>query len=113
MADKFIEWLKHKDNVWFLNFFYENYGIHKQTLQRIRSRSAKLDNALIMAKDWQEGKVADGALKRRFDKGFSLQMLAVNHDWKLSDNKNVKIEASEEVLGLWGKISPTEKLVNE
>jgi hypothetical protein len=63
--------------------------------------------------DWQEGKIVDGAMKRRFSDKISLAALAVNHGWKLSENRNVKIDATPEALGLFGKISPSEKLVNE
>lgn len=112
LADKFLDWFKNKDNVWYLNFFYEN-GVNKQTLQRIRLRSEKLDYALHIAKDWQEGKISDGALKRRFDPGFARSMLAAHHGLQITENKSVKIEATPEALGLFGKISPTEKLVNE
>jgi hypothetical protein len=111
LAIEFIEWFKHKDNVWYQLFFSERQ-ICKQSVAYLRTRSAKLDHAINAAMDWQEGKIVDGAMKRRFSDKISLAALATNHGWKLSENRNVKIDATPEAIGLFGKIAPTENLVN-
>jgi hypothetical protein len=96
-TDAFYEWMNDNSHaIYFKEFAFER-GYDPSKLMVFAERSEEFRQALAIAHEWQEMRLAKGGLDRTYAEGFTKFVLARNHGW--SDTKNINITSNGPVPG--------------
>jgi len=79
-AQAFLEWMNFPTSLYFKSFALER-GYSPQRLSEFAEKSEVFSEVLSRAKFWQESKLVNGALMRKYDCGMTKFVLANHHGW--------------------------------
>ena len=79
-ADRLLEWMEVEDHV-FLGEFYTYYGLTGKDAPKFARRSERFRQAINLAKDIQEMKIAMGGLTRKYDASMCRFVLMNHHGY--------------------------------
>ncbi len=83
LAKELMEWMEaSEENILFNRFLYEKKGLSHQIISELCHKWPKFSDAIKRAKDLQESKLVDGAMKMKLNTTMTIFFLKCNRGWQ-------------------------------
>lgn len=94
LADRFEEWMKRPDSIWYEQFCLENDFLPEQ-LTRFAEKSERFGQVYKKSQAWQKTKLIKGGLINEFNAGFTKFVMSNTCGW--TDKQQVSGDATNPI----------------